>query len=161
MSEKFEKSLREGMHHFLKSLEGNYKGITKVWFEPGEPTDVAECRGTLRSVLGGRFLLHEYQSTMQGNPIEGIAIIGCSLGDGKLQMAWVDSFHNGTAIMFSENNSMNAPFSVVGHYGKDPAWGWRTQIDSDAPGRVTITMYNIPPGGEEVKAVETIYEKVV
>ncbi len=160
MSEKFEKSLKEGMHHFLKSLEGNYKGITKVWFEPGVIGDEASCTGTLRMVLGGRFLLHEYQGSMQGNPVEGIAIYGCSLGDGKLQTAWIDSFHNGTTIMFSENSSMNPPYSVLGHYGQEPRWGWRTQITQEASGKLIITMFNIAPGGSDEKAVETVYEKI-
>jgi hypothetical protein len=160
MSQKFEASLQEGMHHFLKSLEGNYKGVTKVWFEPDVLGDEATCTGTLRSILGGRFLLHEYTGSMQGKPIEGIAIYGCSLGDDKLQTAWIDSFHNGTAIMFSESSSMQLPYSVNGYYGKEPRWGWRTQINRDTSGSVTITMYNIPPGEPEAKAVETVYNKI-
>ncbi len=159
MSEKFENSLLEGMHHFLKSLEGNYKGVTKVWFEAGVVGDESPSTGTLHSVLGGRFLLHQYQGSMQGKPIEGIAIYGCSLGDGKLQTAWVDSFHNGTAIMFSENSSIKSPYSVLGHYGQEPSWGWRTEIIRDDQGNLIITMFNIPPGGSEEKAVETVYEK--
>jgi Protein of unknown function (DUF1579) len=161
MSQKFENSLLEGQHQFLKSLEGNYKGITRVWFEPGVIGDESSCSGTLRSILGGRFLMHEYTGSMQGKPIEGVAIFGCSLGDSKLQMAWVDSFHNGTAIMFSENTSIDNPYSVMGYYGQEPRWGWRTQINRDTEGKVIITMFNSAPGGPEEKAVETIYEKVV
>jgi len=161
MSQKFETSLREGMHHFLQSLEGNYKGHTCVWFEPGVMGDESPCEGTLRSVLGGRFLLHEYSGSLQGKPVEGISIIGGSLGDGKLQTAWIDSFHNGTAIMFSENPDMNQPYSVLGHYGHEPRWGWKTQITLDDSKRVVITMFNIAPGGVEEKAVETVYEKII
>ena len=159
MSEKFKASLQNGQHAFLKSLEGNYKGITKVWFEPGVLGDESPCTGTLKPVLGNRFLLHEYSGSLQGNPVEGIAIYGCSLGDEKLQTAWVDSFHNGTAIMFSENNETTNGFSVLGHYGKEPRWGWRTVISRDGE-KVIITMYNIAPGGTDEKAVETVYEKV-
>ena len=170
MSEKFKASLQNGQHAFLKSLEGNYKGITKVWFEPGVLGDESPCTGTLKPVLGNRFLLHEYSGSLQGNPVEGIAIYGCSLGDEKLQTAWVDSFHNGTAIMFSENNETTNGFSVLGHYGpsslvnyegqeKELRWGWRTVISRESE-KVIITMYNIAPGGMDEKAVETVYEKV-
>jgi Protein of unknown function (DUF1579) len=160
MSQKFESSLKEGWHHFLKSLEGNYNGITRVWFEPDVVGDESPCSGTLRSVLGDRFLLHEYTGSLEGKPIEGMAIFGCSLGDGKLQTAWIDSFHNGTAIMFSENTSLGQHYTVLGHYGQEPRWGWRTQIDRNDAGKVVITMFNIAPGGIEEKAVETIYEKI-
>ncbi len=158
MSEKFTASLQSGQHAFLKSLEGNYKGVTKVWFEPGVLGDESPCSGTLRSVLGNRFLMHEYSGMLQGNPVEGMAIFGSSLGEDKLQTAWIDSFHNGTAIMFSENNETGNGYSVLGHYGQEPRWGWRTVIQKEND-KVIITMYNIAPGGNDEKAVETVYEK--
>lgn len=151
--------MRAGMHAFLNSLEGNYKGVTSVWFEPGSEPDVSDCTGTIRPVLNGMFMLHEYKGSLQGNPLEGIAIYGCSLGNDKLQCSWIDSFHNGTAIMFSENNNASGPYKVLGHYGNEPRWGWRTEIVREQNGRVVITMYNITPTGEEARAVETIYEK--
>ncbi len=160
MSLKFETSLKEGMHFFLKSLDGNYKGITRVWLEPGGVSENNPCAGTLRSVLDGKFLLHEYKSSLQGKPLEGIALFGCSLGEEKLQCAWVDSFHNGTAIMFSENNSTASPYKVLGHYGQEPKWGWSTRIEKTVDQKIVITMYNIPPGGSEELAVETVYEKL-
>ena len=160
MSEKLEQSKKTGMHAFLNSLEGDYKGTTSVWFEPGSDADISSCEGTLTSILNGMFLLHRYTSSLQGKPIEGLAIYGCSLGDNKLQCAWVDSFHNGTSIMFSERYNTHDPWSVLGHYGTEPKWGWRTEINRGENGRVQIIMFNITHEGEEAKAVETIYEKI-
>jgi Protein of unknown function (DUF1579) len=160
MSQKFEASLAEGNHSLLKSFEGTYEGTTTVWFEPGSKGEEAACSGSLRSILGGRFLLHEYKSSLQGKPIEGLAIFGYSIGDEKLQCAWVDSFHNGTAIMLSENSDPSTPFSFLGYYGKDPKWGWRTAIERPSKNQIKITMYNIEPGGSDEKAVETIYERI-
>ncbi len=160
MSEKLELSKKTGMHAFLNSLSGTYKGTTKVWFEPGSDPDVSACEGTLTPVLNGMFILHRYTGSLQGKPLEGLAIFGCSLGDDKLQCAWIDSFHNGTAIMFSERNNTSQPWSVLGHYGSEPKWGWRTEINRSENGNVQIIMFNITPEGEEAKAVETVYEKI-
>lgn len=160
MSTKFETSLKEGIHNQLKSLEGNWEGITRVWFEPGILADESPCKGTFKSILDGRFLLHEYKGSLEGKPVEGLALYGCSLPDGTLQSAWVDSFHNGTNIMFSTNNTMAAPFSVLGKYGEEPSWGWRTVINHENENKLIITMYNIAPGGNDEKAVETVYERV-
>ena len=161
MSQKFENSLANGMHQELKSFEGKWKGTTKVWYEPGKLADESPCEGTMKSILDGRFLLHEYKGSLEGKPIEGIAIYGYSIGDEKLQCAWVDSFHNGTAIMFSENSETKSPFSVLGGYGAEPRWGWRTVITSEGNDKITITMFNIEPGGSDEKAVENVYERVI
>lgn len=160
MSEKLKKSLENGPHKLLKSIEGNWKGITRVWFEPRKLADESECRGTIRSVLNNMFALHEYSGSLEGKPIEGIAIYGCSLADHTLQSAWIDSFHNGTNIMFSTNKNETSPFSVLASYGGEPAWGWRTKIELENPDRLIITMYNIAPGGSDEKAVEVIYDRI-
>lgn len=160
MSEKFEISLKNGTHHELNRLDGEWRGVSRVWFEPNILADESACMGTIRSVLNGMFIIHEYRTSLQGKPVEGIAIIGHSLGENKYQSAWIDSFHNGTAIMFSENNKPQMPFSVLATYGDVPKWGWRTKIEIHNNDKFTITMFNIAPEGKDEKAVEVEYERL-
>jgi len=40
-------------------------------------------------------------------------------------------------------------------------WKWRTTIDLVNENEMIITIYNISPAGEEVKAVETRYTRVM
>src|SRR5690606_4615381 len=103
MADKFETSKASGVHAQLARLEGNWEGIARVWFEPDKVADESPMKGTMKLVLGGRFILHEYQGSFGGKPLEGIAIYGYHLALGKYQCAWVDSYHNGTAIMLSES----------------------------------------------------------
>lgn len=78
---------------------------------------------------------------------------------------WIDSFHNGTAIMFSESKKGKKDISVLGRYAyvtpeMEQHWGWRTEIDFISDDEIVITAYNISPEGQESKATETIYRKV-
>ena len=168
MSDKFETSKASGPHYQLSRLEGEWAGIAKTWFEPGKPpSDESPVKGNMKLVLGGRFLLHEYTGSMQGNPLEGMAIIGYQLSLGKYQVAWVDSFHNGTSIMFSEGERNAPKLNVTGSYvhvtpEKEHYWGWRTELEIVNDDEVVFTSYNVPPPGEgqEEKATELVYKRV-
>ena len=165
MSNKFETSKTNGSHYQLSKLVGEWQGTAKVWFEPGNPVDESPITGTMRFVLDGRFILHEYKGSFGDKPLEGIALYGYHLDLEKFQTAWIDSFHNNTAIMFSEGEKGNKDFKVLGGYTyvtpeTEQHWGWRTEIEIVSEDEVVITAYNISPEGEEAKATETAYKKV-
>ncbi len=153
-----------GVHRKLSGLVGSWEGTTKTWFEPGVLADESPIRGTTRSILDGRFILHEYNSSLKGKPLSGVATFGFDLTTGTYQCAWVDSFHMSTAILLSEStNSAGKLFSALGSYGVPGVaerWGWKTEIEMPDDNKLAITMFNIAPSGEEAKAVETIYTRV-
>lgn len=164
MSEKLETSKLTGKHFLLHKLAGEWEGISKTWFEPDKVADESAISGTMRPILDGRFILHEYRGSFGEKALEGIAIYGFNLELGKFQSAWVDSFHNGTAIMFSEGKRQDDAFSMLGSYfyvapGVEQQWGWRTEIEIVSDDQVKIIAYNISPEGDESKATETVYNR--
>ena len=166
MSQKLEQSKTNGPHFQLSRLEGNWEGTTKTWFDPSKLEDESPISGTMKLIFDGRFILHEYESSMGGKPLAGMAIIGFDLNTEKFQLAWVDTFHNATAIMFSEGKKASAGIDVLGSYAyispeTQQQWGWRTEIKVVNDYELVITAYNISPDGEESKATETLYKKIV
>jgi hypothetical protein len=159
-----EASLAEGgTHHRLARMAGEWTGHYKLWFEPGKLAGEAPQHGTIRGILGGRFLLHEYEGSFDGEPFAGVALYGHHIDDGSWESAWVDSFHTGTAIMFSTAPASDGCFAALGSYGDGQGgrrWGWRTEIEQPDDDTLVITMFNITPDGDEGKAVETRYQRV-
>lgn len=165
MSEKFKHSKDKGIHLQLARLEGEWEGTAKVWFEPGDPVDESPVRGNMRLILDGRFIMHGYKGSFGGKPLEGLAIYGCNLETGKIQASWIDSFHTGSAMIFSEGKKGDDKLAMLGSYAyvtpeTEQRWGWRTEIDIVQDDEIKITAYNISPGGEEARATETWYTRV-
>lgn len=165
MSQKFEASKESGAHYQLRKLVGEWKGTTKTWFDPAKLEDESPIEGTMRELMDGRFVLHEYKSRFGDKPLTGMAIYGFNLDLQKYQCAWIDSFHNGSAIMFSQGSKGDENLNVLGSYAyvtpeTEQHWGWRTQLEWNNENELVITAYNISPEGEETKATETVYSKV-
>ncbi|MBE0686372.1 MAG: DUF1579 domain-containing protein [Anaerolineaceae bacterium] len=153
----------EHSHPHLAVLVGKWQGMTKTWFEPDKLADESLWQAEFMLVLGGRFLLYTYQGSMQGEPLEGMALLGYNPQRGRYEQAWVDSFHNGSGIMFSHGVDKDGVFNVLGSFptGPDsPDWGWRNEILPQENGELIIAHYGITPEGLEWKGVETIYQRV-
>jgi len=111
-----EGSKTSGAHFQLSRLVGEWQGTAKTWFEPNKLEDESPMHGTMNLILDGKFILHEYQGSFGEKPITGIAIYGYHLDLGRFQSAWIDSFHTGTAIMFSEGKKGEKDILVLGSY---------------------------------------------
>lgn len=163
---KFEESKKDGMHHKLSLLAGEWEGVTKTWFEPDKIGDESPMKGTMKIILDGRFILHEYKGSIEGKPLEGISIYGYDMVEGCFQSVNIDSFHSGTTIMMQNGVPGTNKLSALGSYTFKASpeeiyhWGWRTEIDMVDNDNLLITIYNISPEGESAKAVETAYKRI-
>ncbi len=151
-----------GHHHMLGQLLGDWQGVARTWFEPGKLADESPIQGTICPLIGGRFVLHEYEGALIGEAMHGMAIMGYHITKGLFECAWIDNLHMGTGILFSEAQGHDSGFSVLGRYpdtGGGPDWGWRTEVQIVDKDHIVITAYNISPSGEGAKAIEIAYER--
>lgn len=160
--ERFAASMEPGgPHHKLSLLVGRWQGTIKTWFEPQKPTDESTITGTMRPVLDGRFIVHEYETAFGGKPVSGMAIYGYHIDRQRYESVWIDSFGMGTGIMFSESDRNPGRLALLGSYGQGISrYGWRTEIVLDDPDHLTLTSYNIAPRGLLSKANEVQYVRV-
>ena len=152
----------------LAALAGEWRGMTKTFLEPWGRDDESPWSGRISLVLDGKFALHEYEGGIYEDNLTGKAIMGYNAGRKRWEIAWVDSWHNHSAIMYStggewkEGETANS-FSVLGSYPDGqggPDWGWRTEVRVESNDRIAIVPFNITPDGQEAIGVETMYGRI-
>ena len=155
-----------GTADLLSSLQGEWEGTSRTWFEPDKLADESPVRGRIRRIGDSTFLLHEYEGTFDGEAREGVEILGLDHDEaGAFLSAWVDSFHMSRDVMVSRGGAAGGGFSVLGSYLANPAeptserWGWRTQVELRDANTLVLTAHNVQPGEAEQKATETVYTR--
>lgn len=167
MGEALDRSKQDGPHALLARMAGDWEGTARTWFEPDKLADTSLVKGTIRAVLDGMFVVHEYVGTLTGHDMKGVALHGYALAEKRFETAWVDSCHNGTRIMVSLGETSawagGRVASVLGSYAapEGPPWGWRTEMElSDDASALFIRHFNITPDGDESIGVEFAYTRI-
>ncbi|MEA2842785.1 MAG: hypothetical protein QOJ69_456 [Actinomycetota bacterium] len=140
----------------LAALVGTWTGTYRLWLEPGTLRIEGPTRGTGRPVLDGRFVALDYDWVDVDGPQAGSMLLGRT-DEGTWEMAWVDTWHTGTSIIFSQGGP--AADVMAGYGPPEQRWGWRTRFDLASPEELVITAWNITPTGEEAKATEATYRR--
>ena len=151
-----------GVDQKLTDLVGNWKGTNRLhvpWM--AIPLLESESTATVRTKMNGQFLAVEYTWSYEGEPQEGMLVLGCDSNSTAVQAVWTDSWHSKDVLMLCNGEvSADGTISVLGHYAvpDNPDWGWRTEL-IQRPDSFRYVMYNVTPDGEEQIAVETDFER--
>jgi hypothetical protein len=145
----------------LLKLSGEWQATYRLWLMPAAPVQESLSKAVVSPVARGKMVCLEYTWTADGEPAEGELLISADPKSQRVAVVWVDSWHNGHRFMLCEGEARaDGVLSVLGHYPapEGPEWGWRTEIEP-AAGQFTLRMYNIMPTGEEMLAVEAVYQR--
>lgn len=115
----------------------------------------------LSGALGDRLLRIEHRwQRPDGRPCQGELTVGVSEGEGLLLGAWIDSFHNGSAVMALSGPIPEAgPLVLSGSFFAAPGlprWGWQVSLAPHGEDGVALRMFVVPPDEAPALAVELI-----
>lgn len=149
-------------HQDLQRRGGDWDVTVKFWYAPGAPPEVSQGSSTVEPVMGGRFVLEHFSSTMpDGTPFEGMGLSGFDNLKKSFVATWVDVMSSG--ILTAESTSYSEDFSRIEYEGMtpDPMAGTYKQQRSvetwkDDDTRV-MEAWETGPDGTEVKVMEITY----
>lgn len=147
----------------LQDLVGDWRAVSRLWLSPSDPVRESGSVARMRVVANQQFNELEYSWAFDDRPQEGRLILGEDPASNAVKAVWFDSWHMRHDFM-SCHGSVD-PTGVVAVRGSypappDPDWGWEIIIEADAQGGFSLSMYNVPPGGEPELAVEAKYARV-
>ena len=102
-------------HAHLAESIGDWKVAGKFWMEPGQPPMETEGTSKITSILGGRYVQHEYDSSFMGSPFQGVGIDGYDTVKQAYVSIWVDSMSTGVMVMEGQREGQ-----VTTAYGECP-----------------------------------------
>ena len=145
----------EPPHRAFAPLAGSFRGKTKLWLDPSKPPEESPIDLSAEVILGGRWLRLSYRSFAFGGPHAGQMLLGFHKDAGDHELAWVDSSHTGSSIMWCTGKRReDGVIDVLGSYtGDGERWGWRTLIRSTGKNALLIEALNVTPQGEEQRAI--------
>jgi len=152
-------------HARLARIVGEWDYVGDMWPAPGAPPTAMNGEMDARMVLGGRYLVEDYEGTSMGLPFAGVATTAFDNIQQMYLSSWIDSWSTG--IMYS-TGSADATGKVLTMSGEmvDPMGGKctmrsvSTEIDAD---HMKMEMYAPMPGADgkpvEMKMMELRYTR--
>lgn len=151
-----------GLNDDFAGYVGTWSGTNELYLS-GQDGPVTQSASLLRVSLKAnkQFVAFEYTWSYKGKPHEGIILLGGDRRSDAAQAVWTDSWHSSDTLMLSDGKSReDGSVTVKGYYKVEghPDWGWRTDITPTGE-KLRITMYNVPPDGDEELAVDTEFSR--
>ncbi|MBL8525515.1 MAG: DUF1579 family protein [Betaproteobacteria bacterium] len=141
----------------FSALSGEWKGTKRLYLNGEDgPQKSSASRLTVAKAARGSFMMFAYTWSFDGDPHEGLAMLGYDEKQAVATAAWGDSWHMGSQIMHCRGRiDASGVFNVVGSYQAPPGpdWGWRIAIAPTGDDALRMVMHNIDPDGKEYLAV--------
>ncbi len=150
-------------HELLKYKVGKWKMQIEMWTAPGAPPTVSEGTSEGKLIMGGRYLLDETRSTLQGNAFEGMGITGYDNLKKRFVSVWIDNLGTGFTISsgtYDEssktyNYTTMTPDVMVGDYKRT-----RTVERIEQDDQWVVEMYDTTADGQEFLMMKAVYTRM-
>jgi hypothetical protein len=149
-------------HQHLAESAGTWNFTTKMWMDPSGAPMVSTGTATRDMLLGGRVLRERVESTMMGEPFQGLGLTGYDNVTGKYWSTWADNM--GTGMMVSEGSYDPATHTMTfSSEVADPLTKKMIKVrmvgDHSAPDHEVFKFYEIRADGGEKMTMEITYDR--
>jgi Protein of unknown function (DUF1579) len=150
------------MHKWLEKTNGTWEAEVSQWMDPAAPPTKTKATNVQSSVMGGRYVIGKFTSTMMGQPMEGMSTMGYDNAKKMFISTWVDNLGTGIVQMSGTYDEATKTLNLKGHQ-TDPMTGKDSEIREEMKmiddNTYTMTMYGAGMDGKEMKFMEGTFKK--
>lgn len=150
-------------HKVMDRMTGTFTAKMQSWMEPGQPPIESEGKQTSKWILGGRYVVDDYESTFMGEAFHGMGVNAYDNYKKEYVSTWVDTMSTGIMIMRGTYDESTKTMTMRGSMD-DPMSG--TTMTVKTVGRFlnddshVFEMYMEMRDGQWFKNMEITYTRV-
>lgn len=149
-------------HKWLEKSNGTWEAEVSQWMDPAAPPTKAKAVNVQSSMLGGRYVISKFTSTMMGQPMEGMSTTGYDNAKKMFVSTWIDNLGTGIVHMSGNVDAATNTLNLKGHQ-TDPMTGkdseMREEMKMIDDNTYTMTLYGAGFDGKEMKFMEGTFKK--
>jgi hypothetical protein len=145
----------------LLELLGDWTGSQGLWLDPEQPERRSEMQAQVALAGQGKFWLLRYRWNYEGQPQDGLLLVGFNQARRVVSGIWIDSWHMDDQMMLLQGEAAaNGALHLSGSYSAPPGpdWGWWIEVAPQDSG-FKLVMHNVTPEGQAFLAVEAALER--
>jgi hypothetical protein len=150
------------MHKWMEKTNGTWEAEVSQWMDPSAPPTKTKATNVQSSVMGGRYVIGKFSSTMMGQPMEGMSTMGYDNAKKMFISTWVDNLGTGIVHMSGTYDEATKILNLKGHQ-TDPMTGKDSDIREEMKmiddNTYTMTMYGAGMDGKEMKFMEGTFKR--
>lgn len=164
MMEQYAKFAETGpQHKQLGTRIGAWDVKTKCTMDPNAPPQESRGVSKVHTVLGGRWIIEEFEGEMPGmGPFSGMGITGYDNVKKKYVNFWLDTMGTGAMISEGSADPTGKTITYIGSF-EDPILGKTKTVRSVArfvsDSKHTFEMFDTAPDGKEFKSLDIEYTR--
>ena len=149
-------------HKWMEKMNGTWEAEVSEWQDAATPPMKAKATNVQTSALGGRYVMGKFNSTMMGQPMEGMSTMGYDNGKKMFVSTWVDNMGTGIVHMSGTYDETSKTLNLKGHQ-TDPMTGKDSDIREEMKmiddNTYTMAMYGPGMDGKEMKFMEGTFKR--
>ncbi len=150
------------MHKWLEKTNGTWEAEVSTWMDAAAPPMKSKATNVQTAALGGRYFIGKFNSSMMGQPMEGMSTTGYDNAKKMFVSTWVDNMGTGIVHMSGTYDEATKTLSLKGHQ-TDFMTGKESEIREEMKmiddNTYTMTMYGAGMDGKEMKFMEGTFKK--